>query len=75
MRKRSSDDGGGSRRATRMKGYGGVLTSEAQDIQTVPNKDGYNGRIHSNCTLRSAFNIISEAIIKMGICCWLKGQG
>ncbi len=75
MKKRSSDNGGGSRQTTRMKGYGGVPTSDAQDIQTVPNKDGYNGRKLSNCTLCSAFNIISVAIIKMGICRWLKRQG
>lgn len=54
-----------------MKGYAGVPTSDAQDIQTVPNK----GRNYSNCALCSTFNAVSEAITKMGICSWLKRQG
>lgn len=58
-----------------MKDDGSVLTSDTKDIQTVPNKDRYNGTNHGNGVLCSAFNIISAAIIKMGICCWLKIQG
>lgn len=57
-----------------MKDDGSVLTSDTKDIQTVPNKDRYNGRNCGNGILCSAFNIISEAIIKMAICCWLKRQ-